>query len=204
MLNHVRSWLYVGDESRPFVVLDGLPGLYWLKYDIATTCRLPLYLCSYKLDGSAIAIRSSRKHSLISVPSGWICRLLSRSTTPSTGPCTLMGPSTSMVLGQAYISSRHQGISFATSFAYTSQHPIIPLNTKCRRNMVGSPPRGMPKVVDCRQTDAQATNKMVMKDTRGFIQVRLPRRRNTYVLRLIVLLYVNERCFLEGSPARLI
>ena len=33
MLNHVRSWLYVGDESRPFVVLDGLPGLYGLKFD---------------------------------------------------------------------------------------------------------------------------------------------------------------------------
>ena len=28
----------------------------------------------------------------------------------------------------------------------------------CRRNMVGSLPRGMPKVVDYRQTDAQATN----------------------------------------------
>ena len=74
----------------------------------------------------------------------------------------------------------------------------------CRRNMVGSLPKGMLKVVDCRQTDAQATNKMVTQDTRGFIQVRPPRRRNTYVLRLIVLLYVNERCFLEGSPARLI
>ena len=42
------------------------------------------------------------------------------------------------------------------------------------------------------------------RQTRGFIQVRPPRRRTTYVLRLIVLLYVNERCFLEGSPARLI
>ena len=52
MLNHVRSWFYVGDESRPFEVLDGLPGLYGLKYDSATACRLPLYLCSYKLDGS--------------------------------------------------------------------------------------------------------------------------------------------------------
>ena len=31
----------------------------------------------------------------------------------------------------------------------------------CRQNMVGSLPRGMPKVVDYRQTDAQATNKMV-------------------------------------------
>ena len=55
MLNHVRSWLYVGDESRPFVVLDGLPGLYGLKYDNVTTCGLLLYLCSYKLDDSAIA-----------------------------------------------------------------------------------------------------------------------------------------------------
>ena len=76
---------------------------------------------------------------------------------------------------------------------------------RCRQNMVGSLPRGMPKVVDCRQTDAQATNKTVTQDlTRGFIQVRPPRRRNTYVLRLIVLLYVNERCFSEGSPTRLI
>ena len=33
MLNHVRSWLYVGNESRPVMVLDGLPGLYGLKYD---------------------------------------------------------------------------------------------------------------------------------------------------------------------------
>jgi hypothetical protein len=28
MLNHVRSWLYVGDDSRYFMILDGLPGLY--------------------------------------------------------------------------------------------------------------------------------------------------------------------------------
>jgi len=35
-----------------------------------------------------------------------------------------------MVLEQAYILSRHQGISFAMSFAYTSQHPTIPLNMK--------------------------------------------------------------------------
>ena len=34
----------------------------------------------------------------------------------------------------------------------------------CRRNMVGSLPRGMSKVVDCRQTGAQATNKMMMQD----------------------------------------
>ena len=33
MLNHVQSWLYVGDESKPFVLLDRLPGLYGLKYD---------------------------------------------------------------------------------------------------------------------------------------------------------------------------
>ena len=36
------------------MVLDRLPGLYGLKYDSATTCGLLLYLCSYKLDGSAI------------------------------------------------------------------------------------------------------------------------------------------------------
>ena len=41
-------------ESRPFVVLDRLPSLYGLKYDSVTACRLLLYLCSYKLNGSAI------------------------------------------------------------------------------------------------------------------------------------------------------
>ena len=40
-------------ESSPFTVLDGLLGLYGLKYDSATACGLPLYLCSYKLVGSA-------------------------------------------------------------------------------------------------------------------------------------------------------
>ena len=50
MMNHVRSWLYVDDG--PFVVLDGLLGLYGLKYDSATACGLLLYLCSYKLNGS--------------------------------------------------------------------------------------------------------------------------------------------------------
>ena len=35
---------------------------------------------------------------------------------------------------------------------------------QCRRNMVGSLPRGMPKVVDYRQTDAQAPNKTVTQD----------------------------------------
>ena len=55
MLNLVRSWLYIGNESRPFVVLDGLLGLYELKYDSATACGLPLYLCSYKLHRSVIA-----------------------------------------------------------------------------------------------------------------------------------------------------
>ena len=53
MLNHVLSWFYVGDESRPLVVLNGLPVLYELKYDSVTTCGLPLYLCSHKLDSSA-------------------------------------------------------------------------------------------------------------------------------------------------------
>ena len=34
----------------------------------------------------------------------------------------------------------------------------------CRQNLVGSLPRGMPKVVDCRQTGVQATNGMVMQN----------------------------------------
>ena len=65
----------------------------------------------------------------------------------------------------------------------------------------------MPKVVDYRQTDAQVTNKTVTQD-RHEVLSRFGRREGVipyaYVMRLIVLLYVNERCFLEGSPARLI
>ena len=38
------------------MVLNGLPGLYGLKYDSVTTCGLPLYLCSYKLDGSVTSL----------------------------------------------------------------------------------------------------------------------------------------------------
>ena len=45
----------VNHLSRPVVVLDGLPGLYGLKYNSATACGLPLYLYSYKLVGSATA-----------------------------------------------------------------------------------------------------------------------------------------------------
>ena len=40
-------------ELRPFVVVDGLPSLYGFKCDSATACKLLLYLCSYKLVGSA-------------------------------------------------------------------------------------------------------------------------------------------------------
>jgi len=38
------------------MVLDGLSGLYGIKYDSATACGLRLYLCSYKLDGSATGL----------------------------------------------------------------------------------------------------------------------------------------------------
>ena len=43
------------------MVLDGLLGLYGLKYDSATTCGLLLYLCSYKLDGSAIEAQQGQE-----------------------------------------------------------------------------------------------------------------------------------------------
>ena len=50
------------------MVLDGLPGLYGLKYDSVTACGLLLYLCSYKLDGSATSTlegRNLRSHSML-------------------------------------------------------------------------------------------------------------------------------------------
>ena len=71
--------------------------------------------------------------------------------------------------------------------------------------MVGSLPRGIPKVVDCRQTDAQATNKTVTQDKHKVLS-RFGRQEGVIPTSYVwfVLLYVNERCFLEGSPARLI
>ena len=38
------------------MVLDGLPSLYGLKYESAPAPWLPLYLCSYKLDGSIMGL----------------------------------------------------------------------------------------------------------------------------------------------------
>ena len=47
------------------MVLDGLPGLY----DKATACGLPLYLCPYKLVGSAMDLgattNTTRSHEAI-------------------------------------------------------------------------------------------------------------------------------------------
>ena len=44
MLNHVRSWLYVGDDSRSFVILDGLPDIYGLKCDGLTASVVAIVL----------------------------------------------------------------------------------------------------------------------------------------------------------------
>ena len=54
MLNQVQSWLYVGDELRPFVVLDGLPGLYGLKYDSVTACG---YHCTCALINGMVLLQ---------------------------------------------------------------------------------------------------------------------------------------------------
>ena len=60
----------------------------------------------------------------------------------------------------------------------------------CRRKLVGSLPWGIPTVVNCQQSGTQATNFMVTQDTnKDFIQVRPPWGRNTYILRLIVLIW---------------
>ena len=65
MLKHVRSWLNVDHLLRPIMVLDRLPGLYGLKYDSATACGLPLYLCFYKLVNSTTNVRQRRWLELI-------------------------------------------------------------------------------------------------------------------------------------------
>jgi len=61
-----------------------------------------------------------------------------------------------------------------------------------RQKLVGSLPWGIPMVVVYQHTGAQATNLMVMQDTdKVFIQVRPPCGCNTYVVRLIVLLWIE-------------
>jgi len=58
-----------------------------------------------------------------------------------------------------------------------------------RRKLVGSLPWGIPVVVVYQRIGAQATNLMVTQDTdKDFIQIWPPCGRNTYVLRLIVLI----------------
>jgi len=69
--------------------------------------------------------------------------------------------------------------------------------SECRRKLVGNLPWSIPTVVVYRQTGAQAMNLMVTPDTdKVFIQVRPPCGRSTYVLRLIVLLWI-ELCRVE-------
>ena len=53
-------------ESRSFMVIDGLPGLYGIKYDSVTACGLPLYLCSYKLD-VLLQLASEQDSTLIAI-----------------------------------------------------------------------------------------------------------------------------------------
>ena len=69
----------------------------------------------------------------------------------------------------------------------------------CRRNMVGSLPRGMP--VDCRQTDEQATNKTLTQDKHEVLSW-FGRQEGITPTSCVwfVLLYVNERCFFRGIP----
>ena len=79
--------------------------------------------------------------------------------------------------------------------------PLSQRTTKCwltqrrQRKLVDSLPWGIPTVVVYRQIGAQATNLMVTQDTnKVFIQVWPPCGRNTYVLRLIVLIWDELNC----------
>jgi hypothetical protein len=56
-----------------------------------------------------------------------------------------------------------------------------------RQNLVGSLPRGMPKVVDCRQTGVQAMNEMVMQDN---TRVYLGSGRRVGVIPYVLLCFV--------------
>jgi hypothetical protein len=55
-------------------------------------------------------------------------------------------------------------VAVPISHAWKSSTHTPYLARHCRQNLVGSLPRGMPKVVDYRQTAVQATNEMVMQN----------------------------------------
>ena len=73
----------------------------------------------------------------------------------------------------------------------------LALSTKASRQFTLGYTHGSSLSVD----GAQATNLMVTQDTdKVFIQVQPPCERNTYVLRLIVLDYVNMNCLGDPLP----
>ena len=79
----------------------------------------------------------------------------------------------------------------------TSCQAVLP---RCRRNMVGSLPRGMPKVVDYRQTGAQAMNEMMTQD-RHEVLSRFSHREGV-IPTSCVWLYccLSMRLFFRGVP----
>ena len=66
-----------------------------------------------------------------------------------------------------------------------------------RRNMVGSLHRGMPKVVDCRQTDAQATNKSPR--TRTWSSSSIIKSGKERVSSHFIILTTDKCCCVVGS-----
>ena len=64
-----------------------------------------------------------------------------------------------------YLNHHLESYFYKKRFLYLSiLQYFFSISCVCRRNMVSSLPRGMPKVVDYRQTGAQATNEMVTQD----------------------------------------
>ena len=71
----------------------------------------------------------------------------------------LMEMMTSYFIDVSLVPSLQLSISLSMDYlALLNHHEPENFVGCCQRNMVGSLPRGMPKVVDCRQIDAQAMN----------------------------------------------
>jgi hypothetical protein len=92
---------------------------------------------------------------------------------------------TQLALGQVQVGT-------ALGVAVPPNKVVVPLGKPavlglCRQNLVDSLPRGMPKVVYCRQTCVQATNEMVMQNN---TQVYLGSGRRVGIIPYVLLCFV--------------
>ena len=102
----------------------------------------------------------------------WICVSFMIVTVKPTEPVVqVICPTVNVRPPTTNVEAGMMTILFSSKKLYAHPLPRVPLSMKAGRQSTW----GIPTVVDCRQTGAQATNLMVMQDTdKDFIQVRPP------------------------------